>query len=227
MARIARHFLPFIVLAVFTCVGVSMAIGNTVYADDPDKRFDVNTFYCTTRYGLSIPGETVRREACQRGYDEKVCDATAGDDEDGAARACEEGRQAYHGLTPEPDVDANTLTATTATAPPPPRAVAQSGTKSCGDVDTAFLSCQVPAMLGVGGTGLGALLNIVINIMALGVGILALGVFVYAGVLYASSRDNQSQVKKAKDMIKNTVVGLIMFGAMYAVIQFIIPGGLF
>lgn len=213
-------------LVVLACVGAAALASGGVAAQSQDEKFDVTTFYCNTRYGLEIPGETKRREACQKGYDEKTCQAASGDDEDGIARACEEGRRAFHGLNPEPSDEIVAANPTVA-APPPSRAAAQSGTNSCGDVDTAFLSCRVPAVLGISGTGLGALLGIIINIMALGVGVVAVGALVYAGIAYASSRDDEAQVKKAKTMIKNTIIGLSLFGAMYAVVQFLVPGGVF
>lgn len=213
------------------CLAASLVVVTllmtVVKADDEvDEEFDVNKFYCRTRYGLLIPQESARRTSCQKGYDEKKCEGTAGDDKDGTAMACEEGMRAFHDLNPEPKEDAEKMTATMAQIPAQ-RATAQSGTNSCGDVDTAFLSCRVPAALGIQGTGLGALLNIIINIMAIGAGIVAVGALVFAGITYASSSDNDAQVKKAKDIIKNTIIGLVMFAFMYLIIQFIIPGGLF
>lgn len=194
-------------------------------APSNDDTFDQNKFFCTTRYGLSIEGEAARRDARQKGYDGEECPDGSGDDEKGLARACKEGQLAYKDLLPEPEATANGVP--TVATPEPPRLQSQSGSQSCAGVDTAFLSCQVPAALGLQGTGLGALLVIVINILAAGVGIAAIGAFVYAGVLYSSAGGNESQVKKAKDLIKNTVIGIVLFIALYGVIEFIVPGGVF
>lgn len=195
---------------------------------DVAQELNVTTFFCKTRYGLQVPGETARREACQKGYDEKACEPVTGDDEDGLAKACENGRLAFHDLNPEPAPDVSTTVASPMSSPPVERRQsAQSGTQSCGNVDTAFLSCQIPAVAGIGGTPLGALLTIILNFLALSVGIVAVGAFVYAGSIYASSRDSEAQVKKAKEIIKNTIIGLVMFVALYAIVEFIIPGGVF
>lgn len=189
------------------------------------EEFDVSKFYCKTRYGLLIEGEAARREACQKGFEGEDCPADSGEDEDGTIKACNEGRLAFKNLNPEPEAGASI--APTIATPEPPRLQAQSGTKSCGNVDTAFLSCNVPAAAGLSGSPLGALLAIILNLMAIGAGIVAVGAFVFAGMVYASSRDDSSQVKKAKDIIKNTTVGLVLFAALYAIVQFIVPGGVF
>lgn len=97
----------------------------------------------------------------------------------------------------------------------------------CGGVDTAIISCNEGGGGNIEQSGLMGLLRIVINIMALSVGVLAVGALVYAGILYASARDSQEQVQKAKDMIRNTIIGLILFAGMYSIVEFLIPKGVF
>jgi hypothetical protein len=63
--------------------------------------------------------------------------------------------------------------------------------------------------------------------MTAGVGVLAVLGVVWAAVLYTTADDRADQVKKAKDMIWNVVFGLIAFGLMYALLNFLIPGGIF
>lgn len=102
---------------------------------------------------------------------------------------------------------------------------------SCGGVDTAILSC--PSDFDGSGTGATAVqksglmgvLTVVVNIMAAAVGILAIGTFVYAGIIYASAGDSQENVKKALGIIRNTVIGLVLFVALYALVNYIVPGG--
>lgn len=76
-------------------------------------------------------------------------------------------------------------------------------------------------------TGVWALLLLVINIMTAGVGILAIGGIIYGSVMYTSAGGNQDQVKKARGILTNVVVGVIAFAAMYALLQWLIPGGVF
>jgi hypothetical protein len=45
--------------------------------------------------------------------------------------------------------------------------------------------------------------------------------------MYITARANAAQVQKGQDMIINSVIGLFLFIFMYAILQFIIPGGVF
>ena len=75
--------------------------------------------------------------------------------------------------------------------------------------------------------GIWALLLIVINILTGLIVIAAIGGLVYAGILYTSSGGNADQTKKAMEFIRNVVIGIIAYAVMFAVLNFIIPGGLF
>ncbi len=100
--------------------------------------------------------------------------------------------------------------------------------KCCGNVKTSILSCpQTGKGDDVQNSGVWGILLIVLNIMTAGVGILGVGGIVYGAVLYASAADDASQVSQAKDIIKNVVIGLIAFLAMYLLLNFLIPGGIF
>lgn len=102
-----------------------------------------------------------------------------------------------------------------------------SAADGCGGVDTAYFKCSQTGTGGVENSGLWGILTVILNIMLAGVGILAVGGIVYGSILYASAQDNQSQVKQAMDIFKNVTIGLVAFALMYAVIEFIIPGGVF
>lgn len=67
----------------------------------------------------------------------------------------------------------------------------------------------------------------VVNIMMAGVAVLAVGGIVYGAILYTSAGGNQEQVKKAIGIITNVVIGIVAFAAMWAIIQWLIPGGVF
>lgn len=93
----------------------------------------------------------------------------------------------------------------------------------CEDIKTSIIRCDESK----GGNAIWGVLLLVINIMTAGVGVVAVGGIVYAGILYTAARDNASQVTKAKDIIFNVVLGLVAYGGMYALLQWLIPGGVF
>lgn len=67
----------------------------------------------------------------------------------------------------------------------------------------------------------------VINILTVGVGVAAVAAIAFAGFLYTTARDDPGQTKKAIEMIRNTVIGLVVYIFMYAGLQYLIPGGIF
>ncbi|MNH58411.1 hypothetical protein D3C85_1146540 [compost metagenome] len=75
--------------------------------------------------------------------------------------------------------------------------------------------------------GVWGILKLAINIMTAGVGILAVGGIVYGSILYTSAGGSSEQTKKAMGIITNVVIGLIAYALMYAITNFLIPGGLF
>lgn len=76
-------------------------------------------------------------------------------------------------------------------------------------------------------SGVWGLLLLVINIMTAGIGILAVAGIVYGSILYASAGGSPENTKKAMGIITNVVIGILAYALMYAVLNFIIPGGLF
>ncbi len=72
-----------------------------------------------------------------------------------------------------------------------------------------------------------ALLNFFLTILVVLVGIVAIGMFIWAGVLYASGDANSNRVAQAKTIMTNTTVGIIAFGLMYLALNWLIPGGIF
>lgn len=102
------------------------------------------------------------------------------------------------------------------------------GNNGC-ETDTAIIKCENVNVDedGVENTGLWSILLLVINIMTVGVGVLALAGIVYGGVLYTSAGGSAEQIKKAKTVFTNVVIGIIAFGGMYALLNFLVPGGVF
>lgn len=108
--------------------------------------------------------------------------------------------------------------AVVALAAPAPYAMAQG---ECGDTKTQILSCD-------GETGIGAineLIRIAITVLTVLIGVVATGGIAYAAVLYASARDNQNQVNEAIVMVRNIVIGLMLYGFTIVIINWLVPGG--
>ncbi len=76
-------------------------------------------------------------------------------------------------------------------------------------------------------SGVWGLLLMLINILTAGVGIVAVAGIIYGSVMYASAGGNPENVKKARSIITNVVIGIIAYAFMYAILNFITPGGLF
>ena len=95
-------------------------------------------------------------------------------------------------------------------------------------IDTSIIGCSPKAGAnGVEGTAVWSLLLIIINILTAGVGIVAVGGIIYGSVMYATSGGNPENVKKARGIITNVVIGIIAYAFMYTLLNFITPGGLF
>ena len=99
---------------------------------------------------------------------------------------------------------------------------------TCGGVETSIITCEGSRESDdVADSGLWHLLIMVVNIMTVGVGVLALAGLVYGAVLYTSSGGNPEQVKKARVVFTNVVIGVISFGLMFTLLNFLVPGGVF
>lgn len=93
---------------------------------------------------------------------------------------------------------------------------------SCGDLKTSIIDCD-----GDGGNPVVNLLLEIVNFLAVGVGIAVVGGIVWGGMLYASSNGDSSKTKQGITAIVNSVIGLLLFMFTYALINFLVPGGLF
>lgn len=78
-----------------------------------------------------------------------------------------------------------------------------------------------------GEDGIMWLLKQAIKILSGLVGAVAVVMFIFAGVSYAAAGDNSEKVQKAKEMMRNTVIGILLYLFMFAILNFIIPGGVF
>lgn len=96
---------------------------------------------------------------------------------------------------------------------------------NCENVETAIIDCA--SVNDATGSPVVAVLVLVIQILTGLVGIVAIGAFIYAGIMYSSAGGESSQIAKAKEIMLNTVLGLVIFAAMAVMLNYLIPGGLF
>ncbi|MBR1875112.1 hypothetical protein IJ798_01895 [Candidatus Saccharibacteria bacterium] len=71
------------------------------------------------------------------------------------------------------------------------------------------------------------ILSIALNIATFGVAAAAIIGIIISGYQYMSARDNSAAVVKAKNRILQVVIGLVIWGLFWGVLQFLLPGGLF
>ncbi len=77
------------------------------------------------------------------------------------------------------------------------------------------------------GSGIFLILGIVVNILTMGIGVLATLGIVISGFQYITSGGNPQQMAKAKRRIIEIVIGLVVYGVMWVFLQWLIPGGVF
>lgn len=100
----------------------------------------------------------------------------------------------------------------------------------CGGVQTTFnFGCGTadPKAKKVQDNPIFKALLTIINLLAAGVGIAVVGGIIYGSILFTASRDNAAQKQKAISVISNAVIGLVLFIFMYAIVNFLVPGGVF
>jgi Type IV secretion system pilin len=97
--------------------------------------------------------------------------------------------------------------------------------KCCGGVPTSLITCPETGGEDESTNGVWAILKLVMQIMTGGVGVLAVGGLVYAGIVYTAAHGQPEQIKKARGMITNVVVGIIMYAIMFSLLNFLVPGG--
>jgi hypothetical protein len=77
-----------------------------------------------------------------------------------------------------------------------------------------------------GAWGVFAILKLVVDILTVGVGVLATIGIVMSAIQYLTARDKEDQAKKARTRIVNIVIGMVMWGVMYIALNFLMPGGI-
>lgn len=91
----------------------------------------------------------------------------------------------------------------------------------CDDIGTLPVNTELQ------GSGIWGILELTLNILTAGIGIAAVGGIIYGAILYTSAGGSTEQVKKATAVFTNVAIGVIAYALMYALLNFLIPGGLF
>lgn len=68
---------------------------------------------------------------------------------------------------------------------------------------------------------------IYIDWITIGIGVLAVFGFILAGIQYSAAGDNSSAVAEAKKRMSNIVIAIVLYVFMFALLQWLVPGGLF
>lgn len=100
--------------------------------------------------------------------------------------------------------------------------------RRCGSVDTSLIECKESQDNAdrVEDTPIWELLIIAINVLTAGIGVTAVVGIVYGSILWSSATGSPEQIKKARGIITNVVIGVLCYAVMYLVLNFIVPGGL-
>ncbi len=90
----------------------------------------------------------------------------------------------------------------------------------CGGASTAILECPDSD----DGSGIYHILNLVIDILVVGAGILGVIGISVSGIQYLSAGGNEEKTRKAKRRIFEIIIGLALFVVMYALLKWLLPG---
>ncbi len=93
---------------------------------------------------------------------------------------------------------------------------------SCSGADTSILNCE-----GGGDAGIWYLLALIINILSIGIGILAVIGITICGIQYITAAGDVSKTTKAKRRIFEIVIGIAVYAVFWGVLQWLLPGGIF
>lgn len=70
-------------------------------------------------------------------------------------------------------------------------------------------------------------LQLVVNFLSAGVGVIVVGVIILGGVQYATAGENPQRTANAKQRVINGLIALLAFIFTFAFLQWLIPGGIF
>jgi|GEM_PF-3946828 len=75
--------------------------------------------------------------------------------------------------------------------------------------------------------GIQCLVNEILLFMSIAIGILVVGGVTWGGIIYSTSQGNPAQAQKGTTIIGNSALGLILYLLLYAIVEWLVPGGAF
>ena len=81
---------------------------------------------------------------------------------------------------------------------------------------------EYAAQTGLGGEDIRIIIARIIRIIIGFLGIIAVGLIIYAGWLWMSSEGNEEKITKAKQVLKNAIIGLIIILSAFAIATFVL-----
>lgn len=70
-------------------------------------------------------------------------------------------------------------------------------------------------------------LNIIVDVLAAGVGVVVVGVIILGGIQYSLAGDNPSALTAARQRMMNGLIALLVYAFIFSFLQWIVPGGVF
>ena len=67
----------------------------------------------------------------------------------------------------------------------------------------------------------------IFNFLAVGVSLAVVGGIIYGAITYMTAGGSPDRSKKGMEIIRNAVIALILYFAMFALLNYLVPGGLF
>lgn len=87
---------------------------------------------------------------------------------------------------------------------------------------TLDVGLEYPAKIGLGDQDIRITIAKIIRIVLGFLGLIALSLIIYAGWLWMTSEGNEEKISKAKQILKNAVIGLIIILSAFAIVTFIL-----
>lgn len=97
---------------------------------------------------------------------------------------------------------------------------------TCGSGDAAFKT-QIDFGCRGEGNPIMDLAYSILRFLSVGVGLVLIGSMIYAGIMYTTSGGSPEQTTAAKNRIRDAVIALAFYLLIFAMIQFLVPGGFF
>lgn len=100
--------------------------------------------------------------------------------------------------------------------------------KNCGGTKTNVIGCDGAdnSSKDIEKNAIFVLLKELIKWLSAMVGVVAVVMIMISGFIYATAGEKDEQVKQAKTMMTNTIIGLILYIFMTVILNFLVPGGI-